>query len=380
MVVRGIVTVCVALCAGAVFARSWQDGNLTVELFDVYGKPITDAKVTVKSGKGIAWGWGLDSEYNFTSANSDANGIAEVKFRFCEPDFIWFLETPSHYSQRYFTPREFFKRKVVESDYKTIDTNTVEGLAKWNELKKLEDAGDEESMLKYMEKFAPKSVTYTNNGIRRSLKFYPKRNPQPMYAYAAGDWPDIPLTKTLVKKEGYTMDVYPIVEFDLERAEAHVPSGTNFGSRADFRFERYYFETNGVANFYGKMVFAPGCGAYRRKQTGDASFPSCYTADTNAVFETQIDFYTIYDVKTGKTIKAKRLLGEDEFLVLRTRMQVGENGVTNGWHYSKLLGRGRVSGNLYFKQSVFNPRLNDPNLELDLGRNLAGRKYDVVWP
>ena len=302
-------------------------GSITVTGCDIYGQPITNAILHVDTCVHYGIRPALSDDYRHYEGMTDSEGKVTVKFKRRWQDVDWRLEAPDHYSAKKVTERPENKCK-----------------------------------------------------LRRSLKFYPKRNPQPMYAYAAGDWPDIPLTKTLVKKEGYTMDVYPIVEFDLERAEAHVPSGTNFGSRADFRFERYYFETNGVANFYGKMVFAPGCGAYRRKQTGDASFPSCYTADTNAVFETQIDFYTIYDVKTGKTIKAKRLLGEDEFLVLRTRMQVGENGVTNGWHYSKLLGRGRVSGNLYFKQSVFNPRLNDPNLELDLGRNLAGRKYDVVWP
>lgn len=370
----GIMFACVA------FGRSWESGNFTVALSDVYGNPITNATVTVKSGKDVLWGRGCDDEYNFTSAKSDEKGEASVDFKFCESHFVWRLETPSHYSQRYSTPREFFKRKVVESDYRHIDTNTVDGLTKWRELKRLQDEGTEESIAEYLKKFEPKSVEYADKSIRRSLRFYPKKNPQPMYAYAASDWPDIPLTKTSVKMEGYTMDVYPIVDFDLERAEAHVSGGTNFGSRVDFRFERYYVETNGVANFYGRMVFAPGCGAYRRKQTGDASFPSCYAADTNAVFETQIDFYSIYDVKTGKTIKSKRLLGEDEFLVLRTRILVGENGVTNGWHYSKLLGRGRVNGNLYFKQSVFNPRLNDPNLEFDMKRNLASPKSEVMWP
>ena len=103
---------------------------MTVKLSDVDGNPIIDAKVTVKSGKDVDWGRGTDSEYNFTSANSDANGIAAVNFKFCKPYFTWRLETPSHYSQRYFTPREFFNCKVVESDYKTFDTNTVEGLAK----------------------------------------------------------------------------------------------------------------------------------------------------------------------------------------------------------------------------------------------------------
>ena len=381
MVVRGIVTVCVALCAGAVFARSWQDGNLTVELFDVYGKPITDAKVTVKSGKGIAWGWGLDSEYNFTSANSDANGIAEVKFRFCEPDFIWFLETPSHYSQRYFTPREFFKRKVVESDYKTIDTNTVEGLAKWNELKKLEDAGDEESMLKYMEKFAPKSVTYTKNGIRRSLKFYPKRNPQPMYAYGKDDYIKLPNGSSEFMTNGYKVVRYEDVAIDLKNNVAL--SGDDLSaweSRADFVIEEQEIVTNDVKTFVGKIRFAPGCGAYRCKYTGDASFPTTYAADVNMTYESEIRFSASRDMSTGKLISQTRILQDGEYMVLRTRKTKTEKGVNAGWHYSKVFGPLRICAYFQCQQSVFNPRLNDPNLELDLENNLARPRYKILLP
>lgn len=385
MVVREIVTVFATLCVGAVFARSWQNGNLTVELSDVEGNPITDAKVTVKSGKGVVWGRGTDSEYNFTAANSDANGIAAVNFKFCEPYFTWRLETPSHYSQRYFTPREFFNCEVVESDYKTFNTNTVEGLAKWNELKKLEDAGDADSMLKYMEKFAPKSVTYTNNGIRRSLRFYPKKNPQSMYAYGESDYLPLPADELITITNGCQLIAYPAVEYDMEK-NSYLPSQYIGKSRfrqgkvCDFRLERYCVETNGVENFYGKIVFAPGCGAYRHKKTGDASFPSTYEADTNALYESELTFYALRDVKDDKTISYRDLLDDDEYMVIRTRMSVGEGGCTNGWHYAKILGPIRIFGDISFKESVFNPRLNDPNLELDLDRNLAGRKYDVVWP
>ena len=363
-----------------IYARAWHDGNLTVILSDTDGRPITNATVTVKTSKDILWGRGCDNEYNFISANSDSNGVASVDFRFCERYFTWRLKTPSHYSQRYFPSREWFRANVVPSDYCNIDTNTVEGLARYNELLSVGEIDNYDSFTNFVAKFEPKSVTYTNRRIERTLRFYPKKTPQPMYAYGERDWPDIPLTETAVEKDGYTMIVYPAVDFDLERSRAYVANGTNFGSNVDFRLERYYVETNGVANFFGRMVFAPGCGAYRCKQTGDASFPSCYVANTNAVFESHIDFCTAKDVATGRRIVSKKLATKDEFVVLRTRMQMSADGATNGWHYSKLLGPGGINGNLYFNQSVFNPRLNDPNLEFDMDRNLARPKYDVLLP
>ena len=363
------------------YARSWHDGNLTVTLFDTDGRPITNATVTVKTSKDILWGRGGDSDYNFISANSDSGGVASVDFRFCDPDFNWRLKTPSHYSQCYSTPNESFEYEADDDEYyRPIDTNTVEGLARYNEIHSIGEVNDYVSFTNFIAKFEPKSMTYTNRRIERSLRFYPKRNPQPMYAYGERDWPDIPLTETSVNMDGYAMVVYPAVDFDLERAKASVSNGTNFGPRVDFRLERYYVETNGVANFYGRIVFAPGCGAYRCKQTGDDSFPSCYDADTNAIFESHIDFCTVKDVETGRWIASKMLATKDECLVLRTRMQTSSDGATNGWHYSKLLGIGRINGNLKFKQSVFNPRLNDPNLEFDLDRNLARPRYDVRWP
>ena len=377
--------VILAVVAGAlslnIYARAWHDGNFTVTLSDTEGSPITNATVTVKTSKDILWGRGCDDEYNFILANSDTGGVASIDFKFCDPYFTWSLTTPTHYCQRYYTPNECF---VFEADgdeyYNTIDTNTVEGLARYNEIFSVGEVDNYDSFTNFIAKFEPKSVTYTNRRIERFLKFYPKRNPQPMYAYGEKDWPDIPLTEATVEKDGYTLIVYPVVDFDLERLKAYVPTETNFGPRVDFRLERYYVETNGVANFYGRMVFAPGCGAYRCKQTGDASFPSCYVADTKAIFESHIDFCTIKDVSTGRRIASKRLAAEDEFVVMRTRMQTSLNGETNGWHYAKLLGPGRINGNLHFKQSVFNPRLNDTNLEFDMDHNLARPRYKVLCP
>lgn len=374
-----IMLACVSL------GRSWESGNFTVVLSDIDGKPITDAVVTVKSGKGVLWGRGCDNEYNFTSAKSDEKGNASVDFKFCVSHFTWRLETPSHYSQRFSPPREFFKREVVESDYRHIDTNTVDGLTRWRELKRLQDEGTEESIAEYLKKFEPKSVTYTEKSIRRSLKFYPKKNPQPMYAY--GEWDSLPLPaeELIMITNGYQLITYPAVEYDMEK-NSYLPSQyignprIRQGTVCDFRLERFCVETNGVENFYGRIVFAPGCGAYRHRKTGDTSFPSIYEADTNALYESELKFFAIRHVNGDETIAYRDLLDDDEYMVIRTRMSVDESGCTNGWHYAKILGPIRIFGDISFKESVFNPRLNDPNLEFDMKRNLARTKSDVRWP
>lgn len=372
---------CIIMFACVSLGRSWESGNFTVALSDVEGNPITNAIVTVKSSKGLLGGRGCDDEYNFTSAKSDEKGIASVDFKFCVSHFVWQLETPSHYSQRYFTPREFFKRKVVESDYRHIDTNTVDGLTKWRELKRLEDENTEESIAEYLRKFEPKSVTYTENAISRSLKFFPKKNPQPMYAYGEDDVISLPSGRIEVPTNGYTVIVYPQANVDLKNnkvVRSDVPIDVD--QSADFLIEQYLIETNGVYEVIVRIKFADGCGAYKAKRAMDDSFPTLYVADTNAEFVAEYEFSTCSDSTTDELISQKRLLHDDECLVLRTRKSKTEDGVTDGWHYSKILGPICVGSGLSFRQSVFNPRLNDPNLEFDMKRNLASPKSEVMWP
>jgi len=382
---RSLVFTSVFMLSTGLFAVSWEQGNFSVELTDFDGKPITNATVTVEATKGLLWGRGTSSDYNYTSADSDSEGTVSVDFKFCDPAFEWGLKTPSHYSQCFHPPREKFGCKVVESDYLHLDTNTVEGLARWNELKKLDEAGDENSLLEFAAKFEPKSVTYTEKSVRRSLRFYPKRNPQPMCAHDADSRIDMPGDEQKIVENGVEVTMYPVVEVDLQN-HALLPSiytKKAKGAVADMKIERYYVETNNIVTVYGRIVFAPGCGAYRRKQTGDESFPSTYEADTNAVFEQVFEFSSSRDKITRKRVAFRGVLGSDEYMVVRTRMSIAGDGSTNGWHYAKILGPIRMSSSLTWKESVFNPRFNDPNLEFDIEHNLTPGKNgsnDVRWP
>ena len=176
---------CASMLAGCMLVNAWsfQTGHLFVALTDrETGAPITNATVTVRTQTEFNPGRTLESYFTKTRAQADSNGIAHVEFQFCDSDFNWWVRAPSHYNGRFGSGYgdERFGSIVEKSDYLTIDTNTVQGLAMYNEIRALYDSGD---YLGFAAKFNPKSDTYTNTVIHRSVCLTPKHNPQPMYAH-----------------------------------------------------------------------------------------------------------------------------------------------------------------------------------------------------
>ena len=181
-----VVTVTIAsLLTGCVLvhARTAHTGHLFVSLTDrETGGPITNATVRVQVQTKRSYGGHSTPSRNFrtVSANTDSNGISNVEFQFYYSNFNWWIRSPTHYCHRYRVGarNEFFKRVVEKSDNFNIDTNTVQGLAMYNELVQLDNNND---YLGFIAKFEPKSITYTNTVIIRSASFYSKHNPCPMY-------------------------------------------------------------------------------------------------------------------------------------------------------------------------------------------------------
>ena len=178
---------CASMLVGcmAVNARTFHTGHLFVALIDrETGGPITNATVTVRCQTKFSLSHTLESFFTKTSAQSDSNGVAHVEFQFCSPEFNWWVSAPSHYNGPFGSGHgdEQFGCVVEGSDYLNIDTNTVQGLAMYNELLQLDNNDD---YLGFVAKFKPKSVTYTNNVICWAVCLTPKHNPQPMYAYNA---------------------------------------------------------------------------------------------------------------------------------------------------------------------------------------------------
>lgn len=380
MTIKRVVMILSVLLLGSASARSFKTGHFIVTLTDKESNPITDATVYVKTLNRTGLGAGAyQGHYTTFSARTDTNGVADVSFQFLTSHFTWWLDTPSHHSEEVGFRSDHFVPTIVKSDYWSIDTNTVVGLLRYAELKALDAAGD---YLAYAEKFEHKSVTYASNVVYKTMSFYRKRNSLPMYAYGSLNKIRIPTTESLDDTRGYTLISYPRFEIDLEKCAILPPHNRrgDVGVTSDFAIERYCVETNGIENFYGKMIFAPGCGAYKRAKTDDESFPSTYGADACAAFQNEFDFHVVRDSSTKRVISWQGLLSSNEYMVIRSRMNVATTGETNGWHYSKVLGPIRLSTYLTFEQSVFNPEFNDTNLEFDVRQNLARSRGESRWP
>ena len=380
MKIRMTVVLLLAFTIINVFGRSFKDGHLMMTLADKSMQPITNATVFVKTLNRTGLTAGVyPGHYTTFRAQTDTNGVADVAFRFLTSHFTWWLETPSHHSEAVGFKSDFLVPEIVKSDYLSINTNTVDGLAKYNELKALDEAGD---YVAYVERFDPKSVTYVSNTVYKSFSFYPKRNPQPMYAYGQWNRLRLPMTGEVVQTNGYELTVYPQVAIDLREGALLPPhNGRDVpGKVADFTLERYSVVTNGVKSFFGKIVFSPGCGAYKGFKNDDESFPSVYSANENEVFANEIDFHISKNASTGETITCKQLVDTNEYMVVRSRVSTNGDGSSNGWHYSKILGRMCITSALSVSQSVFNPRFNDTNLEFDVKENLAGSRGESRWP
>ncbi len=360
-----------------VHARMAHTGHLYVSLTDrETGGPITNATVTVRCQTKFSLSHTLESFFTKTSAMSNSNGIAHVEFQFYDPDFSWRVEAPGHYNERYGSGHghEQFGCVVEESDYLNIDTNTVQGLAMYNELIQLENSND---YLGFVEKFNPKSVTYTNNVICRSVYLTPKHNPRPMYANYSRSGVYLPIRdSTVATNSGIEVVQYNPVDFDMKECLV-VYSGSDYdfdvhgptGKTSDFCIERFRVMTNGVKTVHGSINFAPGCGAYITQLPGDGHYPLIYEANTNATFLSRIPFE--YSIVSGRVVQASQMLSEDECMVLKTRAVTNDAGAVVSCNYSKIYGPMFVERRLVFDYMAFNPTPNDPNLESSTTNNLA---------
>ena len=356
-------------------ASALKTGRLVVTLTDKEtGGPITNATVTVRSCIVSSLGPTLDSHYRNTSAQANSNGIADVEFEFQSNMFDWWVSSPTHHCAGSRSPYEHFNAVVVPSAYTHINTNTVEGLAKYNELKALHESDNVEDYISLVHKFEPQSVTYTNNVLYRSASFYPKHNPRPMHVQWGRDsslhlW--LPQKHDVVVSNGVEVSCYRVVDFDMKEGR-FLPSKNNWtrGKTSDFKIVRYSVVTNEVSTCYGWIEFSPGCGAYKGIKSGDASFPTrVYEADTNAVFQTRIPY--LYHQIDGKRHPQDILLRTNEYMVVRTRAAMDDSGAITNCHYGLIEGAMRIGTDLYFKKLIFNPTPNDPNLEAAEGVNLS---------
>ena len=261
----------------------------------------------------------------------------------------------------------------------------MEGLARYNEVTEKYNSGD---YLAYAALFEPKSVTYTNTVIRRSVCLTTRHNAQPMYAYGARKASGMRFPKagsSTFLTHGLEVTRYKPVDFDIKECLL-LPTRADYipgwdppaGDVSDFHVEMFGVTTNGVETRYGWIEFAPGCGAYKRHITDDPTFPTTYEADTNETYLTRFPFEC--SIATGRVVHAVNILESDEYMVLRTRVEKDAAGAVTNCNYSKILGPLSAWDRLYLRHVVFNPRPNDPNLEFDTENNLVASDPDNSYP
>ncbi len=101
-------------------------------------------------------------------------------------------------------------------------------------------------------------------------------------------------------------------------------------------------------------------GAYIRTKDGYSDFVSDYVADTNQVYRKS--FFFEYD-KLNSSSKRDTSLQSDQYLILRTRTKVDQDGKLIKAHYSKIYGPFQINHQGLEFRSYFNPTVNDLNLE-----------------
>ena len=303
--------------------------RLYVKVTDDEGLPVSNATVSVGfSTSNVLFGGGYSSKSKGGSAKAktDINGHATVKFNCTSSEFGWHVEADG-----------FYRSDIYTEHFKGEDIIVPPAFVK---------------------------VVLHEHEKHGAVTLYRKRNPQPMYAYGMYEslrvrWP---------RENGR-------YGFDLRLFDWVAPHGN--GEIADFYFVRNVMEKKS-GDCVGHLEFEKKCGAYVRKQTGSKSFPSTYGADTNAIYSPCFQFMFLRD---GGAIDYGNVIGKDEYMVLRTRVNCDGDGNVKEANYSKILGPfGTGLHSVEAMETVFNSHVNDSNLELDSSRNLVERNRSCGYP
>ena len=121
----------------------------------------------------------------------------------------------------------------------------------------------------------------------------------------------------------------------------------------------------------------PFDGFYLARKDGTGSqFKCIYEADTNRIYETEIEFSyeRLIDPVSGRSAYKNKMLEPDEYLVLRIRSETDEEGRLIKANYAKICAPLFAAFYGFQITTYFNPNENDPNLETDTSRNLLNPK------
>jgi hypothetical protein len=188
-----------------------------------------------------------------------------------------------------------------------------------------------------------------------------KINPVAMYMHRGIDWLSLPM-------------VGDWTGFDLKCADWVSPYGK--GRREDFRVFFRRGETDPRGRFQQfALTFRfpkPFDGVYlARKDNAGSRFTCAYEADTNRVYDTEIQFsYERTTDQSGRVVVKDKMLAGDEYLVLRIRSETDKEGRLIKANYAKIYAPLFAAYYGFQITPYFNPEPNDPNLEADTTKNL----------
>ena len=305
----------------AAFSAVAEEVSLRVMVKDDLGQPVSNAVVSVSTQKKLIFGYGSHPDhFEWTSNVTDSTGVSILKFRCLTADFSCYVASPNHYPAKNLHGRfSASENGSLEMDFLSTQTNM-------------------------------------------EFTIYRKVDPVPMFSYPSFDAPKLPGPSG-------------VWGYDLRLGDWVRPFGK--GEVSDFKLEYNLRASQTEYAAWGRIVFeGPKSGFYIRKMNGTQLMKSDYLADTNAVFASSREFsYSAIkgadkNARWQRNAEWRKLIEEDECLVMRTRVKIDDEGNIVSANYSKMYGPVVFKKRFGFGQITFNPNVNDPNLESDPAQNL----------
>ena len=313
--------------------------RLYVKVSDDNGLPVTNATVSIEFSSGhVVFSNGSPKNYK---AKTDSNGNAIVKFDCTTSDIWWHVEADGYYRSE--TRKEYFKGENVL-------VPPAFGFWKLHEHEK-----------------------------RAELILYPKKNPQPMFAYSQQKGVASPLANG---RYGFDLEVFDwlpplgkgkVADFYYVRQRKDEESVSRLiEERKKYRIFVFRSDMEGVpqlGDVVGYIEFDKGCGGYVDQQTGNENFPTTYQANESAKYLPLVPI-RICENNGRHWLMEGPVITKNQYMVIRSRVKFDDKGNMISANYSKILGPWRIGPLMSPNEIVFNPRPNDTNLEFDPKRNL----------
>ena len=152
-----------------------------------------------------------------------------------------------------------------------------------------------------------------------------------------------------------------VLGFDLELFDWCPPYGSGKHDDVQLVYDFWRSSTNWLQVYSHLTMTMTNCvdGFYLAPVDDFSELKRCYQADSNAVYQQQIEF--VYDRKSGEVERCQRM-PKDQYMVFRTRTETNDVGELTSAHYGLIFEKGKY-GLTWNIRAAFNPQPNDTNLE-----------------